>query len=188
MLNCLLHAPGRRLGSPLGRRTGAPLMLAVMVVLSGCVAQPAPEPASLQTGAPPWSAPRDAVSNIRAAGLPEQPLSETSDPWILRLEILVEGRAVPLAPFIGVDRPRAVQAPVHTHDDSGEVWLEGQGNRAVTLAQFFTVWGVRLTDECLGATCGQVTVVADGRPAPAPAGDLVLRGHRVVRVEARARP
>ena len=137
----------------------------------------------MSTEAPPWTAPRDAISHIRAAGLPELPLDSETDPYILTIEVSVDGEAVPLAPFIGIDRLRAVQAPVHTHESSGDVWLEGDGNRGVTLGQFFTLWGVRFDDACLGDACERLEVTADGRDVEDPAG-LVLRGHDVVRISA----
>lgn len=44
---------------------------------------------------------------------------------------------------------------MHTHSDSGLVHVEtDEASAKVTLGQFFTVWGVRLTSDCLGAYCG----------------------------------
>ena len=84
---------------------------------------------------------------------------------------------------IGVDRLRALQAPCHTHDTSGTVWLEGTGGKDVTLGQLFDLWGVRLTSTCLGATCGRVVVTVDGTPVASPR-DVRLRDATSVRVEA----
>lgn len=156
-------------------------LLAGALAVSGCVERPDPEPASLTTAAPPWPAPRDAISWIEAAGLPQLQLDDTSDPWVLDLVVLVDGEAVEVPPFIGVDRLRAVQAPVHTHTGDGVVWLEGAGNREVTLAQFFHVWGVAFDGECLAAMCNGLEVVADGVVVPAPSG-MVLRGHQEITV------
>lgn len=157
------------------------LVMLLVGLPTACVSRPAPEPVVLRTVPPPWDTPRDAVSYIRAAGLPEQPLDADSDPWILDLTVTVAGRPVPLPAFIGVDRLRAVQAPVHTHEPGGEVWLEGDGNRDVTLGQFFTLWGVRLDRDCVGAACGNLVVTADGEPVPDPPS-LVLRGLKEVTV------
>ncbi|MBB1513934.1 hypothetical protein [Tessaracoccus sp. MC1627] len=154
-----------------------------VLILTACVARPDPAPAVLRETAPPWDAPRDAVSYIRAAGLPEQPLGTDTDPWVLDLTVTVDGEPVDIPAFIGADRLRAVQAPVHTHDPGGEVWLEGDGNRDITLGEFFTLWGVRFDDECLGAACGDLMVTADGRRVEAPA-ELVLRGLTSVSVTA----
>ena len=161
------------------------MVLLLTVLLTGCVARPEPAPAVLSTGAVPAEAPRDAVSHIRAAGLAEQPLDTDSDPFIVALRVVVDGEEVVVPAHIGVDRLRAVQAPVHTHDDSGDVWLEGDGNRFVTLGQFFTLWGVAFDDDCLASHCTGLSVLADGEPVSSPA-DLVLRGHEAIVVTARS--
>lgn len=135
--------------------------------------------------APPWDAPRDAVANIDAADLQAEPLDTTTNQHIIELEVVVDGQPVELAPYIGIDRIRALQAAAHTHDSSGEVWLEGTEAREVTLAQFFTLWGVRFDAECLGAACRSLTVTADGEQVSDPTG-LVLATTRSVRVEARS--
>ncbi len=156
-------------------------VLAAALLLGGCVSRPEPEPAVMRETAPPWAAPRDAISYIAAAGAPELSLGDDADPWILRIEVTVDGTPVEVPAHIGVDRRRAIQAPLHTHDVGGEVWLEGEGNHDATLGQFFTLWGVRFDDDCLGAACGGLTVTADGAPVADPAG-LVLRGNKLVEV------
>lgn len=147
---------------------------AMGLVLMGCVPAAAPSPAVIREEAPPWPAPRDGISYIEAAGLPILPLDDRSDPYTFQLVLIRDGARVEVAPNIGLDRVRAWQAPVHTHDNSGQVWLEGDGNRSVTLAQFFAVWGVRFDASCLGDACGEITVTADGSPVADPA-QLVLR-------------
>ena len=163
-----------------GMRWLAPV-LAAALLLGGCVSRPEPAPAVMRESAPPWDAPRDAISHIRAAGAPELGLGDDADPWILRVEVTVDGAPVEVPAHIGVDRLRAVQAPVHTHEAGGEVWLEGEGNRDTTLGQFFTLWGVRFDEDCLGAACGGVTVLADGERVDDPAA-LILRGNQLVEV------
>lgn len=163
---------------------GALALLVGTGALTGCVAQAEPERAVVRQTAPPWPAPRDAVSHLRLAGLPELGLDDRSDPWILTVHVTVDGAPVQVPGYLGIDRRRALQAPVHTHDHTGQVWLEGDGNRQVTLGQFFVLWGVRLDERCLGAACGSLQVVADGRPVPTPVTGLVLRGTRELRVSA----
>ncbi|MGV8846648.1 hypothetical protein [Tessaracoccus sp.] len=158
--------------------------LMVSLLLMGCVERPDPAPATMSIAAPPWAAPRDAVSHIRAAGLPELDLDSRADPFILGITVIVDGQDVSVPAFIGVDRLRAVQAPVHTHESDGDVWLEGDGNRDVTLGQFFTLWGVRFGDGCLGNACAGLTVTADGEVVDDPAA-LVLRGNDIIRITAR---
>ena len=159
--------------------------LLVSPLLAGCVSRPDPEPAVLSTQPPPWTAPRDAISNIAAAGLPELPLDSDADPFILDIVVTIDDEPVPLVAFIGIDRLRAVQAPVHTHDASGEVWLEGEGNQDVTLGEFFTLWGVRFDEGCLAGACTDLVVTADGEEIQ-DAASLVLRGYDVIEVSARS--
>ena len=149
--------------------------LLVWPLLVGCVAQAPPAPAELRDTPPPWPAPRDGISYFEAAGVPSSRLDDTTDQRVFTLTLAVDGESVPLAAGIGLDLPRALQAPVHTHDETGVVWLEGRGATEVTLGQFFTVWGVRFTADCLGAACGTLTVTADGEPVATPA-DLTLAG------------
>jgi hypothetical protein len=148
-------------------------LAASLVLLAGCVQQAPPEPATVRTTPPPWPAPRDGISYFELAGVASSRLDDRTGQRVITVRIRVDGADVPLAPNIGLDLPRALQAPAHTHDASGTVWLEGTGAGTVTLGQFFTLWGVRFDGRCLGAACGQVTVSADGAAVDAPT-QLVL--------------
>jgi hypothetical protein len=158
-------------------------VLVVLLVLTGCVNQATPAPAAQRSTPPPWSAPRDAVSYIAAAGLEAQPLSSNENSHVVDLRITVDGAAVEVPPYVGIDRVRAVQAPVHTHDSTGQVWLEGRETDGVTLGQFFTVWGVRFDDHCLGSACHRLVVIVDGRLSPAP-GEVRLADSRTIDISA----
>lgn len=157
------------------------LVVLAVLLLGACVSRPDPAPAVMRDSPPPWDAPRDAISHIDAAGLDQRPLGEDTDPWVLRLRVDVAGEEVQVPAMIGVDRLRAVQAVVHTHDEGGDVWLEGEDNEVATLGHFFTLWGVAFDGECLGAHCAGLTVLADGEEVEDPVG-LVLRGHQTVEV------
>ncbi len=166
------------------------VVAAVMLLLAtaGCnmpSGSSAPPPAVIRQSAPPWSAPRDAVSYIDEAGLVAEPLDTTTNQRIIDLEVVIDGQPVEIPAYLGIDRIRALQAAAHTHDTSGEVWLEGSEAAEVTLGQFFILWGVRFDGECLGAACGGITVLADGNPVSDPLS-LVLATTHTVRVEARS--
>jgi hypothetical protein len=156
-----------------GRGRAAAALTACLVLLGGCVQQAPPAPATVRTTPPPWPAPRDGISYFELAGVPSSRLDDRTGQRVLTLSIRIDGADLPLVPNIGLDLPRALQAPAHTHDASGTVWLEGAGAGTVTLGQFFTVWGVRFDGRCLGEACGQLTVTADGRAVADPPG-LVL--------------
>jgi hypothetical protein len=154
-----------------------------LLVLTSCVRQAMPGPAEQRSTPPPWAAPRDAISYIRAAGLETQPLSSNENSRVVELRIIVDGAPVEVPAYLGIDRVRALQATVHTHDTSGQVWLEGRDTDAVTLGQFFTVWGVRFDDQCLGSACGALVVKVDGQVSPAPR-DVRLAASRTINVTA----
>ena len=96
------------------------------------------------------------------------------------MTIVVDGWRVRVPAYVGMDRLRAQQAVVHTHDTTNQVWLEGRGADPVTLGQFFAVWGVRFDGRCLGAACGEVAVTANGTRVDDPVG-LLLAGVTAVR-------
>lgn len=153
------------------RRVRVPALLLVLPLAwtAGCVSQAPPAPAAVRDSAPPWDAPRDAVSYLEAAGLEPLPLDLTDGSRTVTLSVTVDGAAVEVPPYIGVDRLRSLQAAVHTHDTSGTLWLEGKGADQVTLGQLFTLWGVRLDQQCLGAACGGVRVTTSpDRPVSDP--------------------
>jgi hypothetical protein len=127
-----------------------------------------PAPAEQRSTPPPWSAPRDAVSYINAAGLDAEPVTSNENSRVVDLHIAVDGKPVEVPAYVGIDRIRALQASAHTHDASGRVWLEGRETDAVTLGQFFTLWGVRFDDHCLGSACRDLVVTVDGKVSPAP--------------------
>lgn len=157
------------------------VVLVAVLLLVGCVSRPEPAPAVQRETPPPWDAPRDAISYIQAAGVPELRLGADEDPWILDLEVVVDGEAVDIPAYIGIDRLRAVQAPVHTHEPGGEVWLEGADNRGSTLGHVFELWGVRFGEGCLGAACGSVSVTVDGVLLDGDPTGVLLRGvNRIV--------
>ena len=113
-------------------------------------------------------------------------LDDTTNQRRLTLTVSIGGTPVPLVAYIAaMDRPRPCRGP-RTHDDSGTVWLEGRGADTVTLGQFFTLWGVRFDPRCLGATCGVVTVTADGRKVADPSALRLADVAADVRVDARS--
>jgi hypothetical protein len=154
-------------------------VIIVLLVLTSCVRHATPASAEQRSTPPPWSAPRDAISYITAAGLEAEPLSGNENSRVVDLHITVDGAPVEVPAYVGIDRVRALQAPVHTHDTSGQVWLEGRVTDAVTLGQFFTVWGVRFDDHCLGSACGALVVSVDGKVSSAPREVRLAAGHTI---------
>ena len=72
-----------------------------------------------------------------------------------RVEIFVDGQQVVIPANVGVFALAAY--PLHTHDDSGTIHVESPVVRDYNLGEFFDVWGVRLTKNCLGGYCTSAT-------------------------------
>jgi hypothetical protein len=180
--------PGSILDRVSGRRRknvlAVAFLSALLLVLAGCVDQRAPAPAELRTSAPPWDAPRDAISYIKAAGFDPQPLNLVDNQHVVQVRISVDGRPVEVPAYVGIDRLRAVQAAVHTHDSTGAVWLEGRNTASVTLGQLFTVWGVRFGDGCMGGICGRLEVTVDGSPVRSDPRGIRLASATAIEIRA----
>jgi hypothetical protein len=173
------RVPGRRRNIVLA----VALLTALLLALDGCVAQREPAPAELRTTAPPWAAPRDAISYIEAAGFDPQPLDLVDNQHVVQVRISVDGHRVEIPAYVGIDRLRAVQAAVHTHDATGAVRLEGRNTAGVTLGQLFTVWGVRFGDGCIGGVCGRLAVKVDGSPISTDPREVRLANARAVEID-----
>jgi hypothetical protein len=94
--------------------------------------------------------------------------------------VYVNGKRVPVPANIGIEPEATSLAPLHTHDASGVIHIESSEPYAFTLGQFFTVWGVKLTNTQLGSYLtgnGNVlTVYANGTPV-SDAAAYVMKPH-----------
>jgi hypothetical protein len=69
----------------------------------------------------------------------------------------------------GIDPPCAQPciSPLHTHGTDGILHTESEVDQPNTLGQFFTEWGVELTDTCVGGYCSpgaSIQVLVNGEP------------------------
>jgi hypothetical protein len=111
-------------------------------------------PATVAVGedsAPPWPAPADAKAAVAAAGLPMMASEGSVEHIHAHLDVLADGRAVPVPANIGVDRKRGTMSALHTHDDSGVIHVEAPAKRQFSLGEFFSEWQVSLSADNIGA-------------------------------------
>jgi hypothetical protein len=156
-----------------GRRRGNLLWVAAMVVVCAAILvaaivfrdpdKPQPDtasagfdnpPATVAVGAdtsPPWPAPKDATAAVRAAGLPMMSAEGQVEHIHSHLDVLVDGKAVPVPANIGVDLRTGRMSALHTHNDSGVIHVEAPARRQFSVGEFFTEWGVSLSDNNIGA-------------------------------------
>jgi hypothetical protein len=174
--------------TPLGR-AGTIAVACVVLVAASCgggVASNAPSsapstPASSAT-APTllWPAPSDPMDRTIAAGLEPAPREFLVNHVHAHLDVFVDGQPILVPAGIGIniedpevrrsDNPVSFGgiemcgepciSPLHTHDESGILHTESSDPAPNTLGQFFTEWGVELSETCVGEHCAPTTPIA----------------------------
>jgi hypothetical protein len=131
--------------------------------------------------APPWRAPLDAAAAARAAGLPLLSHEGTVEHIHAHLDVRVDGQAVEVPRYIGIDASGRGISPVHTHDPTGIIHIESPVKRAFTLGEFFTEWDVSLSPNNIGGlTVGDgktLRVFVNGIPATGNPAALIINAH-----------
>ena len=69
------------------------------------------------------------------------------------LDIFINGKSVAVPADIGVNELQSFISPIHTHDYSAVIHVESPTIQTFTLGQFFDIWGVRLSENCIGGYC-----------------------------------
>ncbi len=69
------------------------------------------------------------------------------------LKILIDGEEIEIPANIGVSE--GVMRPVHTHDSTGEIHIEGPYKRDFTVGDFFLVWEKTLNSNCVFDYCSE---------------------------------
>ena len=140
----------------------------------------------IQMGNSPWQA---EIPNLRARlnaiGLPSNLSMEGQVIHIHQhLDIAVNGQAVEVPANIGINQGAGFISPVHTHDTSGVIHVESPSFQTFTLGQFFDVWGVRFSQDCIGGYCaggGNVLqVYSNGKLVDGDPRKLALEAHQEI--------
>ena len=141
---------------------------------------------SVSTGEAPW-APELAHlrERLKAIGLPALSSEGTALHIHQHLSIFIHGVSTTVPKDIGVQEgPGGFISPLHIHDTSGVVHVESPTVETFTLGQFFNVWGVRLTDSCIGGYCSDATntlkLYINGTPYTGDPQKLELAPHQVL--------
>jgi len=117
----------------------------------------------LNDGPPPWPAEINGLyQRLQAIGLPPQAVEGQGLHSDQHLDIYVDGQPVQIPQSIGIPpgykadpgtTPTDFISILHTHDTSGIVHVEAPSVTQYTLGEFFDVWGVKFTPQCLGSLC-----------------------------------
>jgi hypothetical protein len=134
-----------------------------------------------------WPAPQDPLVRTVAAGLKPERKEFLIHHVHAHLDVFVDGKpiAVPAGIGINIDDPEVQRfedpsvgyggikrcrkpciSPLHTHDGTGIIHTESATPKPNTLGQFFTEWGVRLSESCVGEYCSPkpIAFYVDGKP------------------------
>lgn len=166
------------------------LLLIIMGMLSCSPAKPAgnlntANLPGMQTGPAPWKAEitnlKQRLSDINLPALTEEgDLLHTHQ----HLDIFIDGKPVEVPYGIGQGANSSFIAPMHTHDKHGIIHIESPVKQVFTLGQFFDIWGVRLTADCIGGYCSQgdktLRVYINGSPYKGDPRAIALEQHQEI--------
>ena len=99
------------------------------------------------------------------------------------LEIYINGVKQIIPANIGVSN--LYMRPVHTHDISGEIHIEGPCKRDFVLGDFFKIWGKEFNSQCIFEYCkdnGSMSVFVNGIENN-EFENIVLRDHQEIRID-----
>jgi hypothetical protein len=139
----------------------------------------------IQTGPAPWNAALDTLPDrLKPLGL--NALTNEGEVVHIHqhLDIYVNGKKVTVPSQIGIYDGQFL-TELHTHDASGIMHVESPTKRTFDLAQFFGVWGVRLTPSCVGGYCKELTpwrLYVDGKPNQGDPRALELKAHQEIAI------
>jgi hypothetical protein len=148
------------------------------------------EPASSDADAAVlWPAPPDPLERTLAARLQPERKEFLIHHAHAHLDVFVDGKpiVVPAGIGINIDDPdvktfndpdgavsyggitrcrKPCISPLHTHDATGVIHTESSSPKPNTLGQFFTEWGVRLNESCVGEHCSpeRIAFYVNGKP------------------------
>lgn len=164
----------------------------VISIAKGEAAQTTSEPAAaalfgMQTGPAPWL---PEINNLRgrltAINLPALRAEGEALHIHQHLDVFVNGKPVTVPAGIGINMNARFISQLHTHDVSGVIHVESDQVRDFTLGQFFDVWGVRFTKDCIGGYCtkgnDKLRVFSDGKPVTGDPRNLALSSHQIIAI------
>jgi hypothetical protein len=140
----------------------------------------------LQRTPPPWGT-NTAQLRERLKPLGLNPLGAEGQVLHIHqhLDIFVNGKHVKVPRFIGIKLKPGPQldflTELHTHNPDGVIHLESLQAHAYSLGQFFGVWGVPLSRQCIGSLCAKpgtpLKFYVNGKPFTGNPVRLVLQEH-----------
>src|SRR5262245_12635238 len=141
----------------------------------------------MQTGAAPWLPEiKNLRARLKAINLPALGAEGEALHIHQHLDIFVNGKPATVPAGIGINMDARFIAQRHPHDVSGVIHVESDQVRDFTLGQFFDVWGVRFTKDCIGGYCvkgaDKLQVFSAGKAVNGDPRSLALSSHQVIAI------
>ena len=135
----------------------------------------------------PWIAEiehlRDRLTNI---GLPALSAEGTALHIHQHLDIFIHGKVVSVPSGIGIHEAASFISPIHVHDNTQVIHVESPTIQDFTLGQFFDIWGVKLSNACIGSYCVNATsslsMCVNGKTYTSDYRNLVLAAHQEIAI------
>lgn len=110
----------------------------------------------IQSGDAPWPPETSSLKKrLKEIGLPALTQEGAALHIHEHLDIFVAGKQLPVPSDIGINDAAGFIAPIHTHDETAIIHVESPTVRTFDLGQFFDIWGVLFTKDCIGGYCSQ---------------------------------
>lgn len=141
----------------------------------------------LQTSAAPWV---PEIAHLRERlnilGLPVLATEGSALHTHQHLDIFIHGKTTLIPAGIGINEAENFISPIHVHETDAVIHIESPQVRDFTLGQFFDVWGVRFTGNCLGAYCvdakNNLAVFVNGNNITTDPRAIVLQQHQEIAI------
>ena len=132
-----------------------------------------------------WSAnTQDLGARVSALHLPTLGAETTLFHIHQHIDLFVDGNAVTVPAFIGIDQANRQFAVIHVHQADGIIHVESAVQRDYRLGDFFGVWGLRFTPTCIGGFCNgsgkSLRVYVNGTLVQGDPRDVVLKAHQEI--------
>ena len=149
-----------------------------------------------------WPAPADPLERAVAAGLEPAAQEHLATHLHSHLDVFIDGQKVVVPAGIGINTAdpevkhfenpvgyggiklcaQPCISPLHTHDETGIIHTESRETKPNTLGQFFTEWGLKLTDTCVADLCDPtpIAVYVNGVPYDGDPAGIELTDRRVI--------
>jgi hypothetical protein len=126
------------------------------------------------SGAPPWPAPHSAAAGVQMAGLSLSAAPGQVTRYAVHLDVLRNGKTVPVPAGVGIDWTAHETAPLYTSDGSGVIHVAADATAPrFTLGEFFDEWQVPLSN---------ASAFVDGSRYSGDPGAIVLVPHQEIAV------